>query len=199
MPRSRALILLTVLAPVFAAHAGQTGQVISIDTSENIYIDNVPANSDLSELAKQRGPLFLRVDARKRSEAMCRVLVAATTRPTFLGQPKNLTKSIPIGLAPSIEAAGAIPVTAKAVGSSWTFESDSIIVHIDFDGTMTWNLSALLSSATLDERFDELAVQRPHARIYIQPDKLSKTADVENVAASAKRNGFSNITIACPK
>lgn len=196
MFQSPIVVSFVLLLSAAAAIAEPREQVVSVDANENIYIDNIPTE-DLSALKKERGPLFARIDARVPVRGMCRVLMAANARQIFLGQPKTLGKRVSIQLGQHMDVIGSLPIAARSVGSSWSSEPDSVIISVDFDGTLSWNRSSIINLATLDERFDELAVQQPQAHIYIQPDMLSKTSWTEDVAISAKDNGFSKITIAC--
>lgn len=73
-----------------------------------------------------------------------------------------------------------------------------IELGIDFDGTVTWNGSAVASLQQLDGYFHTEAGKVPQPEIHLRPDRRARYDVVAKVLASAQRNrmeriGFANI------
>ena len=71
------------------------------------------------------------------------------------------------------------------------------VVKIDIDGagTVYWNGEAVGDRATLENKIQAAAAQRPQPEIHLRPDRASKYGVAAGVMASAQRLGLTKIGI----
>jgi biopolymer transport protein ExbD len=62
-------------------------------------------------------------------------------------------------------------------------------VSINFDGTLLWN-GTQVDEATLEQYFQQAAVQNPQPETHLRPDKFAHYEKVAKVMASAQRSGI---------
>ena len=73
-----------------------------------------------------------------------------------------------------------------------------IDIEIDFDGTITWNGTAVTDMGQLEGYLHTEAVKEPQPEIHLRPDRRAKYGVVAQVLAAAQRNhmqkiGFTNV------
>ena len=66
-------------------------------------------------------------------------------------------------------------------------------IDIDFDGTMTWNGSPIVSGTDLEKRMADVAAQPDQPEIHLLPNKLAPYKAVAQVMAAAQREGATKI------
>ncbi len=66
-------------------------------------------------------------------------------------------------------------------------------IDIDFDGTMTWNGTAIPDKATLESKLSQVAAEPVQDEIHVRPNKLVPYKDVAEVMAAAQRVGATKI------
>lgn len=66
-------------------------------------------------------------------------------------------------------------------------------IDIDFDGTTTWNGTAVPNRAALEAKLTQVAHEPVQAEIHLRPNKLAPYKDVAAVLASAQRVGATKI------
>lgn len=69
---------------------------------------------------------------------------------------------------------------------------ETVDLGIDFDGTVTWNGTAV-DRATMDSYFEDAARKDPQPEIHINPNRLAKYDAVAKVLADAQRLGATHI------
>jgi biopolymer transport protein ExbD len=69
---------------------------------------------------------------------------------------------------------------------------ESVDLGVDFDGTVTWNGTAV-DRATMDSYFEDAARKDPQPEIHINPNRLAKYDAVAKVLADAQRLGATHI------
>ncbi len=73
-----------------------------------------------------------------------------------------------------------------------TIIPETVDLGIDFDGTVTWNGTAV-DRATMDSYFENEATKTPQDEIHINPNRLAKYDMVARVLADAQRLGATHI------
>src|ERR1700684_3041989 len=73
-----------------------------------------------------------------------------------------------------------------------TIIPDSVALGVDFNGTITWNGTAV-DRATMDSYFEDAATKNPQPEIHINPNRLAKYDAVAKVLADAQRLGATHI------
>src|ERR1700761_7966974 len=68
----------------------------------------------------------------------------------------------------------------------------TVDLGVDFDGTVTWNGTAV-DRATMDSYFEGEAVKTPQDEIHLNPNRLAKYDAVARVLADAQRLGATHI------
>ena len=68
-----------------------------------------------------------------------------------------------------------------------------IAVEVDFDGTVLWNGSPVVSKDVLEAKFGEAAQRPVQPEIHLRPHKLAKYKHVAMVMATAQRKGATKI------
>ncbi|HTI18482.1 MAG TPA: biopolymer transporter ExbD [Trinickia sp.] len=66
-------------------------------------------------------------------------------------------------------------------------------IDIDFDGTITWNGTAVPDQATLEHKLHDAATQPVQPEIHLFPNKLAPYKVVAEVMAAAEREGETQI------
>lgn len=69
---------------------------------------------------------------------------------------------------------------------------ETVDLGVDFDGTVTWNGTAV-DRATMDSYFEDAARKDPQPEIHINPNRLAKYDFVAKVLADAQRLGATHI------
>jgi biopolymer transport protein ExbD len=69
---------------------------------------------------------------------------------------------------------------------------ESVDLGVDFDGTVTWNGTAV-DRSTMDSYFEDAARKDPQPEIHINPNRLAKYDAVAKVLADAQRLGATHI------
>jgi biopolymer transport protein ExbD len=69
---------------------------------------------------------------------------------------------------------------------------ESVDLGVDFDGTVTWNGTAV-DRATMDSYFEDAARKDPQPEIHVNPNRLAKYDAVAKVLADAQRLGATHI------
>src|SRR5215472_5979824 len=69
---------------------------------------------------------------------------------------------------------------------------ETVDLGVDFDGTITWNGTAV-DRATMDSYFEDAARKDPQPEIHINPNRLAKYDAVAKVLADAQRLGATHI------
>ena len=69
---------------------------------------------------------------------------------------------------------------------------ESVELAVDFDGTVTWNSTAV-DRATMDSYFEDAARKDPQPEIHVNPNRLAKYDAVAKVLADAQRLGATHI------
>jgi biopolymer transport protein ExbD len=73
-----------------------------------------------------------------------------------------------------------------------TIIPESVDLGVDFDGTVTWNGTAV-DRATMDSYFENEATKTPQDEIHLNPNRLAKYDMVARVLADAQRLGATHI------
>jgi len=73
-----------------------------------------------------------------------------------------------------------------------TIIPESVDLGVDFDGTVTWNGTAV-DRATMDSYFEGEATKVPQDEIHLNPNRLAKYDAVARVLADAQRLGATHI------
>src|SRR3984957_19038435 len=69
---------------------------------------------------------------------------------------------------------------------------DSVDLGVDFDGTVTWNGTAV-DRSTMDSYFEDAARKNPQPEIHVNANRLAKYDAVAKVLADAQRLGATHI------
>lgn len=69
---------------------------------------------------------------------------------------------------------------------------ETVELGVDFDGTITWNGTAV-DRATMDAYFKDAASKDPQPEIHVSPNRLAKYDAVARVLADAQRLGATHI------
>ena len=69
---------------------------------------------------------------------------------------------------------------------------ETVDLGVDFDGTVTWNGTAV-DRPTMDSYFEDAARKDPQPEIHINPNRLAKYDAVAKVLADAQRLGATHI------
>ncbi|WP_028229717.1 ExbD/TolR family protein [Paraburkholderia ferrariae] len=72
-------------------------------------------------------------------------------------------------------------------------QPEVVQIDIDFDGTTTWNGTLVPDSATLEQKFAQVAAEPDQAEIHLRPNRLAPYKDVAAVMAAAQREGATKI------
>jgi biopolymer transport protein ExbD len=73
-----------------------------------------------------------------------------------------------------------------------TVVPESVDLGVDFDGTVTWNGTAV-DRPTMDSYFEDAARKDPQPEIHVNPNRLAKYDAVAKVLADAQRLGATHI------
>ena len=73
-----------------------------------------------------------------------------------------------------------------------TVEPETVDLVVDFDGTVTWNGTAV-DRSTMDSYFEDAARKNPQPEIHVNPNRLAKYDAVAKVLADAQRLGATHI------
>ena len=73
-----------------------------------------------------------------------------------------------------------------------TVEPETVDLGVDFDGTVTWNGTAV-DRATMDAYFEDAARKNPQPEIHVNANRLAKYDAVAKVLADAQRLGATHI------
>jgi biopolymer transport protein ExbD len=76
-----------------------------------------------------------------------------------------------------------------------TVEPETVDLGVDFDGTITWNGTAVERS-TMDSYFEDAARKDPQPEIHVNANRLAKYDAVAKVLADAQRLGATHIGFA---
>jgi biopolymer transport protein ExbD len=69
---------------------------------------------------------------------------------------------------------------------------ETVELGVDFDGTITWNGTAV-DRSTMDAYFEDAAKKNPQPEIHVSPNRLAKYDAVAKVLADAQRLGATHI------
>jgi biopolymer transport protein ExbD len=69
---------------------------------------------------------------------------------------------------------------------------ETVELGVDFDGTITWNGTAV-DRSTMDAYFEDAAKKNPQPEIHVSPNRLAKYDAVARVLADAQRLGATHI------
>jgi biopolymer transport protein ExbD len=69
---------------------------------------------------------------------------------------------------------------------------ETVDLGVDFDGTITWNGTAV-DRSTMDAYFEDAAKKNPQPEIHVSPNRLAKYDAVARVLADAQRLGATHI------
>lgn len=72
-------------------------------------------------------------------------------------------------------------------------EPEVVDLVIDFDGTITWNGTAVPSFSTLERYFQVEAAKDPQPELHLRPHRRAKYDTVAQVLSIAQRNGIQRI------
>ena len=72
-------------------------------------------------------------------------------------------------------------------------EPEIIELNVDFDGTITWNGTAVPDTPTLEGFMRKASTQDPQPEMHLKPNRLANYAQVAIVLAVAQRNGVVKI------
>jgi biopolymer transport protein ExbD len=72
----------------------------------------------------------------------------------------------------------------------------TVMVHIDFDGRLSWNGEVLRDVDALTLRFREAASATSQPRVKVMPDKRVRYEHVARVLAAAQRSGVARLEVA---
>ena len=73
-----------------------------------------------------------------------------------------------------------------------TIEPETVDLGVDFDGTVTWNGTAV-DRGTMDAYFEDAAKKNPQPEIHVNANRLAKYDAVAKVLADAQRLGETHI------
>ena len=73
-----------------------------------------------------------------------------------------------------------------------TVEPETVDLGVDFDGTVTWNGTAV-DRSTMDSYFEDAARKNPQPEIHVNANRLAKYDAVAKVLADAQRLGATHI------
>ena len=73
-----------------------------------------------------------------------------------------------------------------------TVEPETVELGVDFDGTVTWNGTAV-DRSTMDSYFEDAARKNPQPEIHVNANRLAKYDAVAKVLADAQRLGATHI------
>jgi biopolymer transport protein ExbD len=73
-----------------------------------------------------------------------------------------------------------------------TLPPETVDLGVDFDGTVTWNGTAV-DRSTMDSYFADAATKNPQPEIHVNPNRLAKYDAVAKVLADAQRLGATHI------
>jgi biopolymer transport protein ExbD len=73
-----------------------------------------------------------------------------------------------------------------------TIEPETVDLGVDFDGTVTWNGTAV-DRSTMDSYFEDAARKNPQPEIHVNANRLAKYDAVARVLADAQRLGETHI------
>ena len=73
-----------------------------------------------------------------------------------------------------------------------TVEPETVDLGVDFDGTVTWNGTAV-DRGTMDSYFEDAARKNPQPEIHVNANRLAKYDAVAKVLADAQRLGATHI------
>ena len=73
-----------------------------------------------------------------------------------------------------------------------TVEPETVDLGVDFDGTVTWNGTAV-DRGTMDAYFEDAAKKTPQPEIHVNANRLAKYDAVAKVLADAQRLGATHI------
>ena len=73
-----------------------------------------------------------------------------------------------------------------------TIIPETVDLGVDFDGTVTWNGTAV-DRPTMDSYFADAATKTPQPEIHVNPNRLAKYDAVAKVLADAQRLGATHI------
>ena len=73
-----------------------------------------------------------------------------------------------------------------------TVEPETVELGVDFDGTVTWNGTAV-DRGTMDSYFEDAARKNPQPEIHVNANRLAKYDAVAKVLADAQRLGATHI------
>jgi biopolymer transport protein ExbD len=73
-----------------------------------------------------------------------------------------------------------------------TVEPETVDLGVDFDGTVTWNGTAV-DRNTMDSYFEDAARKNPQPEIHVNANRLAKYDAVAKVLADAQRLGATHI------
>lgn len=73
-----------------------------------------------------------------------------------------------------------------------TVEPETVDLGVDFDGTVTWNGTAV-DRGTMDAYFEDAARKNPQPEIHVNANRLAKYDAVAKVLADAQRLGATHI------
>jgi biopolymer transport protein ExbD len=76
-----------------------------------------------------------------------------------------------------------------------TIEPETVDLGVDFDGTVTWNGTAV-DRSTMDSYFEDAARKNPQPEIHVNANRLAKYDAVAKVLADAQRLGATHIGFA---
>ena len=76
-----------------------------------------------------------------------------------------------------------------------TVEPETVDLGVDFDGTVTWNGTAV-DRGTMDAYFEDAAKKNPQPEIHVNANRLAKYDAVAKVLADAQRLGATHIGFA---
>ena len=113
----------------------------------------------------------------------------------------NTTPLIDVMLVLLVLLIVTLPIQTHAVkigmpsGPPSTFKPVVVELGVDFDGTVTWNGTAV-SRATLDSYLADAAKQDPQPEIHLNPNRLANYDAVARVLADAQRLGATHIGFA---
>ena len=73
-----------------------------------------------------------------------------------------------------------------------TIQPETVDLGVDFDGTVTWNGTAV-DRSTMDSYFEDAARKNPQPEIHVNANRLAKYDAVAKVLADAQRLGATHI------
>ena len=73
-----------------------------------------------------------------------------------------------------------------------TVPPETVVIHVDFDGSVTWN-GTPADRATMEAYFKDAAAKVPQPELHVQVDPIAKYDKVAQVLADAQRIGVTHI------